>query len=77
MQLTNENVEAAVSVLAETIKETEGTESKQSSEVLDKVADYFMELATFVNASDSHTHVNITSAVSYDLILLMHRLLLD
>lgn len=72
MQLTNENVQDAVSMLAETIREAEGTESKQSSEVLDGVANYFMELATFVNQSstnDSQSHVNITSAVSYDLFI--------
>lgn len=69
MQLTSENVEAAVSDLAETIKETESTEDKQSSEVLETVANYFMELATFVNhstnANDSHKIMNITSTVSY------------
>ena len=70
MQLTSENVEAAVSELAETIKETESTEGKQSSEVLETVANYLMELATFVNhspnANDSHNIImNITSTVSY------------
>ena len=50
----------AVSMLSQVIEQSEDDETDQNGEVLGTVADYFMELAAFVNDSN----VNISATVS-------------
>ena len=62
-QLTAETYGAAVSMLALITEQTKNNTVEQNSEVLGTIADYFMELATFVN--DSNVMINTT--VSHNL----------
>lgn len=61
-QLTVETYGMAVSSLSQVVKMTENT-TEQNSEVLGTVANYFNQLATFVNESN----VTINTTVSHKL----------
>ena len=50
-------------MLSQVIEQSENSEAEQNNQVLDTVANYFMELATFVNDSN----VNISATVSHNL----------
>ena len=52
MQLTAENVEMAVSMLAQVIEGSARNENEQSSTVLETTASYLTDLATFLNNSN-------------------------
>ena len=58
MQLTAETVEAAVSMLAKIVEQTESNEGEQNSAVLSTIANYLMELATFVKKSNMKSNVS-------------------
>ena len=51
-------------MLSQVIEQSENSEAEQNNQVLDTVANYFMELATFVNDSN----VNISATVSHNLL---------
>ena len=55
-------------MLAQIINQTERSEDEQSSVVLDTVANYLTELASFVNNSN----VTINSSVSLNFVLQTH-----
>ena len=52
MQLTAENVEMAVSMLAQVIEGSARNENEQDSAVLNTTASYLTDLATFLNNSN-------------------------
>ena len=60
MQLSTDSVQAAVAELAQAVKQTEANEVEQNDAVLNTVADYLMEVATFLNNSN----ITIDSTVS-------------
>ena len=61
VQLTADTYEMAVSMLSQVIETSENSQADQNSEVLSTVANYFTEVATFVNSS----MVTINNTVSY------------
>ena len=60
MQLTNQTFGDAVAMLSQIIALTENNTAEQTSEVLRQVADYFEELADFVNDSEFNVIINTT-----------------
>lgn len=60
VQLSTDTVQAAVAELAQAVKQTEANEVEQNGAVLNTVADYLTEVATFLNNSN----ITIDSTVS-------------
>ena len=60
MQLTPENFEEAVSNLTSIVAQSEDSQADQTSENLDRVANYFNNLATFVTSSGVEVNSNVS-----------------
>ena len=60
MQLTVETYVASVAMLSQVIEDTENAEVEQNSGVLGSVANYFGELAVFVNTSNITINVTVS-----------------
>ena len=65
-QLTEETYGAAVAMLSQAVGQTGDNEIEQNEVVLNTVANYFEELATFVNASN--VTVNVTVSQNYHIL---------